>query len=535
MNKILIFLYLFLSIKTFANVVVRINPERPAKEETFQIIFELSSPFDENANINFNPMGIEIIGKEVGSKSTRTVFVNGKLIVEKKVTIIYSSLAKSMGIKYLNDIVIEQNGKNLKIPSKSIYILNEAEAPKDVFAQADISSTEVFVGQSVEVKYYLYHAVPLQEFQIDKYAKLDKFLKRFHQDSNQAERVEYNGKIYTRRIVYTAQLFPMEIGEFEIDPMVFTVRYSEGRADPFGSIFSSPSVRKSISSRPVKIITKPLPSSSVPKNFTGLVGKHSFEIELNRTKFLVNEPIEMKFKVRGPGALEVYESPLFIDNDGIEGFVANSDLSFDSSFKGTKTFDLTYLPRKSINLSKKEIALSYFDPVSEQYLTETIVIPDLVVLQTQAEDFLKTSESKKDVSDENEKSINVERQFFKFYFINIYMIMAQKIGFFLVVLLLFVSCIFIFLYFNKKRKYKIDIDDYIIENGIDYYSLMQLFEGRGHQGPLYSTLKSLHLSSEVELYWLQVLEKIEKNFMNKINEKIKIDKVKFKVLLKSLM
>src|SRR5690606_25960156 len=100
---------------------------------------------------------------------------------------------------------------------------------------------------SIVVRYYIYHSLPLREFKIDKYAKLDKFLKRFHQEPAAVERVSYNGEIYNRRLVYSAQLFPNKAGRYKIDPMEFTVRYSSTRSiDPFNSIFSGVQSKKKI-------------------------------------------------------------------------------------------------------------------------------------------------------------------------------------------------------------------------------------------------------------------------------------------------
>ena len=63
-----------------------------------------------------------------------------------------------------------------------------------------------FVGESILVRYYLYNRVTVNTTDIKKFPKLNKFLKRYHQERMVAEKVRYNGEIYTRRVLYTAQL-----------------------------------------------------------------------------------------------------------------------------------------------------------------------------------------------------------------------------------------------------------------------------------------------------------------------------------------
>ena len=66
---------------------------------------------------------------------------------------------------------------------------------------------------------------------------------------------------------------------------------------------------KDLSSPMVEIEVLPLPTEGVPSSFTGLVGEHEFNLSVPKTKYLVNEPIEIKLEVKGKGALENLDAP----------------------------------------------------------------------------------------------------------------------------------------------------------------------------------------------------------------------------------
>ncbi len=147
------------------------------------------------------------------------------------------------------------------------------------------------------------------------------------------------------------------LGEYKIDPIYLSVRYSaSGGNSPFDSFgFGSRYGRSktaNISSQPKKITVKALPLANVPPSFSGLVGEHSFNLELNKSRFVVNEPIELKLKVTGPGALELYEAPKIFNNSAIEEFETTSDLVIKGELFSGQDIPL-YLFREGRNRDKK--------------------------------------------------------------------------------------------------------------------------------------------------------------------------------------
>lgn len=152
-------------------------------------------------------------------------------------------------------------------------------------------------------------------------------------------------------------------------------------------------------------MVKPLPEP-VPAHFTGLIGKHDFDIQFNQNKLIVNQPLEVKLTVNGGGALENLEAPTILKNPGLEEFETNGDLKIANADQATKTFDYTFLAKENFKLPASTLTLSYFDPNSEKYVPVQLPIPEVEVAGGGA---LPQADRKKDESsvapqDKNGKS-----------------------------------------------------------------------------------------------------------------------------------
>lgn len=359
---------------------VEVNPNKPVAGEVFQAYFRIFTESDEVPAINFVPSGIEVVGKSNQGISTRTIYANGKLTVTREITVVYELMAPRPGLAYMRDINVQIGQKNLRHSSVSLSVLKEAEELAEVFVMADASKKELYVGEGVVVRYYLYSKVPVSNLDIKRYPKLNKFLKRFLQEPERTERVSVDGSIYMRTQIYAAKLFPEKTGELNIDPLYLSATYPRMRAgDPFGGLGLNREFRtKEMSSEAIKIRVNPLPEP-IPSHFTGLVGTHDFQLQVGKNKLIVNEPLEIKLTVTGNGALENLEAPTLIGHPGLEEFESNGDLKISDANQATKIFDYTFLAKENFELPPKVMTLSYLNPESGKYVPVNLNFPEIVV------------------------------------------------------------------------------------------------------------------------------------------------------------
>lgn len=382
--KLLLSLIMFLlSTQIWANEVkVEVTPNKPVAGEVFQARFRIFTDLDEEPVINFSPSNIEVVGKSNQGVATRTIYSNGKLTVTREMNYVYDLVSSRVGHATLRDVHVILGNKTIRHPTVNVDIVKEAEAPSDVMIIADVPKTELFIGEGIVVRYYLYSRVPVTNLDIKTYPSLNKFLKRYLQEPERSERVSVDGQVYTRNLIYATKLFPEKTGELKIDAMQVATTYQEGGSnDPFAGFgnFSSRRIRsKTINSNVVKVIVKPLPEP-VPKHFTGLVGKHDFTLRFGQSRLIVNQPMDVKLTVSGVGALENFEAPSIISNPALEEFETNGDLKISDAESATKTFEYTFLAKNNLNLPGKDIKLSYLDPETQRYIATDLVIPEIVV------------------------------------------------------------------------------------------------------------------------------------------------------------
>ncbi|MBA2405756.1 MAG: BatD family protein [Bdellovibrionales bacterium] len=362
-------------------VKIELNPAKPVVGEMFQAIFRIFTNDDVEPVINFSPFKVEVVGKNNYGIKTSTVFMNGKFSTSREMTIIYDLAAGQAGIAGLRDINVQLGSKTLRHPSLTFNVLKEPEVAADVFVMAEVPKKQIFLGEGIVVRYYLYGKVQVTNLDIKKYPKLNNFLKRFLQEPDRSERVTVDGQMYVRTQIYGAKLFPEKTGELKIDPLHVSATVSTSRGgDPFGTFGMGREARvKSVSSETVKVEVRPLPEEGKDANFTGLVGKHDFDLHINSTRLIVNEPLEVKLTVSGGGALENMEAPSIFKHDNLEEFESNGDLKIMDADQATKVFDYTFLPKADLTIPASTLTLTYFDPDSMRYVPIQLPVSELVV------------------------------------------------------------------------------------------------------------------------------------------------------------
>ncbi len=387
MRLVLAFLF-FVATSTLAfgdEVKVELNPERPVAGDVFQAVFRIFTESGEEPQITFTPSSLEVVGKANQGVSTRAVYANGKYTVTREVTVVYDLVASKPGVAGLRDITVQLGTQNLRHSPITLTVVREPEVAAELFVMADVPKKKILLGEGITVRYYLYNKVSFNNLDVKKYPKLNNFLKRFLQEPERTERVSVNGEIYQRTQIYAAKLFPEKVGDLKVDPLRISVTYAVSNpADPFGSFGFNRQLRtKTLSSPPVTVEVRALPAP-IPPHFTGLIGRHEFQLEFNQQKLIVNEPLEVKLTISGGGALENLEAPTILKHPGLEEFESNGDLKIADADQATKIFDYTFLAKENLTVPAGEISLSYLDPDSEKYVVTKLPVPEIVVAGGQA-------------------------------------------------------------------------------------------------------------------------------------------------------
>lgn len=379
MKYVFLILVAFIT-NSYANVSIEVIPQSPAVNEVFQILFKCSVENREDPEINFKAKNFEILDKQSQGISTRTTYQAGKITVNRELLISYTAIAKKTGTATILNPRIKLGSQMVNKSDVSFQVVAKPVGPKLVFVAAEVSKDEVYENEGITLRYYLYRKVGIQATDIKKYPKLDVFMKRYLQENENPQRVTINGDIFTRSTLYSARLYPEQPGEYEIDPLEISVSYSNDNLNAFGFGFGLSTrdlVTKTIASEPLKIKVKPLPSEGRPAAFSGLVGSHKFDLVVGRTNILVNEPLEMKISVNGPGKLESLEPFKLFNTSSLERFDVKADLAIINSDNAIKTFGYTFLGKANGSVPPSEIEISYFNTDTQQYEVWKSALPEI--------------------------------------------------------------------------------------------------------------------------------------------------------------
>ncbi|MBC7429006.1 MAG: BatD family protein [Bacteriovorax sp.] len=379
MKIFILLLMAFISNALFADDVdVVVEPKEGVVNESFFVTFKIKATGSEEPYISFTPYGASVLGKRSQGLSISTIVINGKFTTTKEQAVVYELLAEREGQVYLRNIKVEMSGKTIPVKEVRINVLKEPKRVPDAFIEAEASKTKVYLGEGLDVNYYLYFKTSISANDVKEFPKLNKFIKRFHHINSPVETVQYKGQVLKRILAYSARLYPEKTGNAVLDPMKISVQMIENEYGGFG--FGNQRYKnKDLSSPTVEIEVLPLPTEGVPASFTGLVGEHEFNFIIPKSKYLVNEPIEIKLEAKGKGAVENFDAPVIFTDNNLEAFDTKSEVTEIGTQAAKKLFEYTMLARGPVRIAAREMALAYFDPGSGRYIEKKISIPALEV------------------------------------------------------------------------------------------------------------------------------------------------------------
>jgi hypothetical protein len=364
------------------DVDVEISPPEPLMNESFFLTFKVKTTGSTEPYISFSPVGATVQGKREQGVSISTTVINGKFTTTREQNYVYELVAERPGQVTIKNIKVEMGGKTSSVKELHVNVLAQAKRIPDVFVEAQASKTKVYLGEGLDVNYYLYLKTSLTSYDIKEFPKLNKFIKRFHHITTPPETVQFHGQVFKRFFLYSARLFAEKVGNAVLDPMSVSVQIVESDYNsPFGG-FGMGSQRlktKELSSQRIEVEVLPLPSENVPPGFTGMVGEHEFSLSVPKNKYLVNEPIEIKLEVKGKGALENMDAPVIYADNNLEQFDTKSEVTELGNQAAKKVFEYTLLARGPLNIKQRELPLAYFDPATGRYVEKKVTVPALEV------------------------------------------------------------------------------------------------------------------------------------------------------------
>lgn len=388
-----LFSLIFLSNISSAELTVqaRFSPAKIALGDRSRYIIEVNEtdaeimPSPENVRTLPIPLlsGLNLINGRI-SNSSQTNYVNGEGQFSHTQSFIFDAEVDRVGSFEIPEFEFSYKGQTLVIPSAALKVLERgvdaAPALEElVFLQTDLPKS-LYVGQSVPValKLYIEESISLSglnsfERQADGYIISD-----LPEESVESTEIQ-DGRRF-RVLTWPLSITPIQAGQqklrFDLTLSVRAQQRSDpfGRRNPFGSSifddFFGTNERLRISTSPLSIEVLALPEIEQPESFSGAIGDFSLQVYSDLKSTKVGEPIMLSIEITGSGNFDRIQGPMIPKMPEWRSYEPESSfLPKDSlSLEGTKRFDYVFMPKQPGTLELPEIAFSFLNPQTGDYV-----------------------------------------------------------------------------------------------------------------------------------------------------------------------
>ncbi len=346
------------------------------------------------------PARVEVNGKTVSSNTVTVQVVNGSLMQERmnQRTDPFDDDPFTAMRRYqqqLRQQMMQQRGRQQPQQANSEADgLSEKNIDKNIFIKVEVDKTNPYQGEQITASYKLYTRLPMS-VNLTQLPSLNGFWSQDFQIPNPPKAREeiVNGKKYQVFLLKKSALFPQQSGTLELDAakaegIVRVLQQVKGHNpfadDPFSSFFMDDpffnedafigynykDVKVKLSSMPIKINVKPLPTLNQPGSFTGAVGTFDVKASVDKTILSTDDAATLTFTISGSGNLKLIGNPKinFPSELGIyDPLITDTITGRNPAITGSKIFTYSINPQTPGDFTIPAIPLAYYDVHSGSY------------------------------------------------------------------------------------------------------------------------------------------------------------------------
>jgi len=416
MRKSVIFILFIIQIVTSAAIAQDVVFSASARDvvrtgERFQITYTLNADGKEFRTPDMK--NFMVISGPHTSQSSSIQIINGKVSrsVENSYTLYV--IGNKEGIFTIPPATIKVNGKEYKSNELKIQVVKSnsqtqqqgksgnnnvnrgstssntsSDIKDDVFIRVVVDKRNPMLGEQVLVTYKLYYRVNISSPQFNKEPAFPGFwVNNLLKDVKSYKQYEetYKGKRYNVAEIKKYALFPQRSGKLTIEPAEaicqaqLKTKTQRRTNDPFfDNFFNDPffnrykTVDLNLTTSPLTINVKPLPSQNMPAEFSGAVGEFDFSSSIDKKECKANDAITLKFTVSGKGNVELIDKldvKFPPDFEVYDPKISKKITTTQYSVSGRKTFEYLIIPRNPGKFKIPPVKFSYYSLKKKKYIT----------------------------------------------------------------------------------------------------------------------------------------------------------------------
>lgn len=385
-----VFLIFFQGLSAQVQFEAKVSRQSIGINERLRIDFTMNDDGD-----NFTPPsfeGFRVVGGP--SQQVSQTWVNGRSSFNK--SYIYFLLPLQKGTLTIKSATIEIRGETYKTEPIKITVGNAVKEEQDpsspnyvpnvdgIHVVAEVSKENPYLNEPITVVYKLYvsHNISVRNWRESSSPKFNDFWSQNIEIKDLVvENGKYKGEDYRYVVLKKAVLYPQKAGKLTIEPLALDVvmEVPTNRRDFFGRP-QLVAANKTVSSGSRTIRVKDLPEAGKPDDFTGAVGKFTFEAKPTKTELKHGESLDLEVSVSGNGNLKLFTLPKPVVPSALEMYdpVHSENVTTPlSGMQGKISDKYTLIPQYKGNYPVKAMSFSYFDPSAGRY--KTLTSPEIMV------------------------------------------------------------------------------------------------------------------------------------------------------------
>jgi len=417
-----ILIFIFIPVTSFSSNIqlsASVDKNQLTIEDSIELSIKISGV--RNPPIPKLPPLTDFIVRSTGTQSSTQIFNSD---MQVSTTHKYLLTPKIEGNFIIGPVIMNLSGSNYQ--SEPIIVTINKPNPikpnenRSVYTETSISKKTPYINEQVVYTFKLFRKTEARNLNLSMPYDESFFRKENLGKAKRYSRV-INGIAYDVDEVSIA-LFPIKIGESTIPPSMMELdlihrTQTNHRRDPFTRFFNDPffsrttqSKHKLISTKPIKLETKPLPKTGKPREFKNLVGQFSITATVGKESFDAGDTTTLTFTVSGIG--NVMDVSLTDLNLGDQFKIYPDQPIFTKSIHGNqiggeKIFKFALVPFTTGRQTISSISLNYFDPDQNEYNTISTNPISLTIKPVTGTENLNLVQSKTAPTQQNGSTVSI--------------------------------------------------------------------------------------------------------------------------------
>ena len=237
---------------------------------------------------------------------------------------------------------------------------------ENLFIKTDVSKKMCFLGEPIVATFKLYSRLQSTSEVINA-PSLYGFSVMDILNINEAHQTveTINGKVFNTSVLRKLQLYPAQTGQFVIDEMQL-----QNEIEFVDSMTRKKlKVEKFLSSKPIKISVRPLPSKQ-PSDYTGAVGKFEITARFQNSKMMTGQQGKLIVAITGKGNFIQFGPPVIDwpkEFDVLDPAVSDDISRNTVPASGKREFSFSFICDHPGKFLIPAINFSFFDPSANSY------------------------------------------------------------------------------------------------------------------------------------------------------------------------